>query len=136
MEFSFKLKVNAPKEKIWDYYSDIQRWYMWEENLEDITLHGNFEAGNTGMMKLKNMPKVEYTLTNVIINQRFCDETVMPFGTIYFDHQILEETDGVYIRHAVGLDTQEANKEVLGILRQIFSDVPDTVMKLKTEVEL
>jgi len=36
MEFSFKIKINAEKEKVWEYYADINKWYIWEEDLKDI----------------------------------------------------------------------------------------------------
>ena len=135
MEFSFKMKVNATKEKIWEFYADVQKWYTWEDDLEDISLNGKFETGATGVMKLADMPPLEYTLTKVIQNQRFCDRTPTPFGDVFFDHQILEEADSVHIKHTVRLDTQEITTEKLGFLRQIFADVPNSIMALKVEVE-
>ena len=27
MEFSFKIKINAKKEKVWEYYADINKWH-------------------------------------------------------------------------------------------------------------
>lgn len=135
MEFSFKMRVNATKEKIWPYYSDIKKWYKWEEDLEDITLNGGFQSGSIGTMKLKGMPALEYTLTQVVENKIFCDKTTTPFGDLYFNHQLLDETDGVYIQHSVCLDTTEITKEKLGFLKQVFADVPDSIMLLKSEVE-
>ena len=45
MEFSFKIKVNAKKEEVWKYYSDIEKWYIWEEDLKNISLNGKFQTG-------------------------------------------------------------------------------------------
>lgn len=135
MEFSFKMKVNASKEKIWQYYADIQKWYTWEGDLEDISLNGDFEKGSTGTMKLADMPPMEFTLTDVAENECFCDRTPTPIGDVYFNHRIIEEIDGVYIQHSVRLDTAEINTEKLAFLKQIFSDVPDSIMALKMEVE-
>lgn len=135
MEFSFKVRVNAVKEKIWQYYVDIQKWYTWEEDLEDITLDGGFQTGSVGTMKLTGMPALDYTLTSAIENKAFCDKTVTPIGELYFNHQILEEVDGVYIQHSVRLDTNDVTAEKLGFLKQVFSGVPDSMMLLKREVE-
>ena len=38
MEFSFKIKINAKKEKVWEYYANIDKWYIWEEDLKNISL--------------------------------------------------------------------------------------------------
>ncbi len=135
MEFSYKTKINASKERIWSCYADIQKWYVWEDDLESITLDGEFKTGSTGVMKLADMPPMDYTLTTVIENELFCDKTSTPFGDIYFDHQILEEKDGIYVRHSVQLQTEEVTHEKLVFLRQVFNDVPDSIMLLKGEVE-
>ena len=42
MEFSFSLKIKAPKEAVWAYYANIEKWYDWEEDLKNITLNGKF----------------------------------------------------------------------------------------------
>jgi len=135
MEFSYKTKVNATKERIWSYYEDIQKWYVWEDDLESITLDGDFKMGSTGEMKLADMPPMAYTLTTVIENEAFFDKTSTPFGDIYFKHQIIEENDGIYVKHSVQLQTDEVTLEKLGFLRQVFNDVPDSIMLLKAEVE-
>ena len=49
MEFSFKIKINAKKEKVWEYYADINKWYIWEEDLKDIKLNGEFKTGSKGI---------------------------------------------------------------------------------------
>lgn len=135
MEISFEAKVSATKEKIWDFYANLQNWYLWEEDLEDITLDGDFQTGAKGMMKLTGMPPMEYTLTEVVENAVFCDKTPTPIGEVYFDHRILERADGVYVRHSVRLETANPNAEALGFLRQIFADVPDSIMLLKAKAE-
>lgn len=135
MEFSFKMKVNASKEKIWEYYADVEKWYAWEDDLEDISLNGDFEKGAIGVMKLAGMPPMEYTLTDVAVNEMFCDKTATPMGDVYFHHQIIEEADGVFIKHSVGLESSERSIEQLGFLKQIFSDVPESIMALRMEVE-
>lgn len=55
MEFSFKIKVNAKKEEVWKYYSDIEKWYIWEEDLKNISLNGKFQTGTEGIMELEKI---------------------------------------------------------------------------------
>ena len=136
MEFSFKVKINAKKEKVWECYADINKWYIWEEDLKDIKLNGEFKTGSKGMMELENMPPLEYILTSVEENKEFWDKTDIPLGSIHFGHEIFEEDkNSVSIKHTVRLESSIINEENIEFLRGIFSDVPHSMMLLKKSVE-
>ena len=136
MEFSFKIKINAKKEKVWEYYADINKWYIWEEDLKDIKLNGEFKTGSKGLMELENMPPLEYILTSVEENKEFWDRTDIPLGSIHFGHEIFEEDkNSVSIKHTVRLESPIISEENMEFLRGIFSDVPHSMMLLKKSVE-
>ena len=136
MEFSFKIKINAKKEKVWEYYANIDKWYIWEEDLKDIKLNGEFKIGSKGIMELENMPPLEYILTSVEENKEFWDKTDIPLGSIHFGHEIFEEDkNSVSIKHTVRLESSIINEEYIEFLRGIFSDVPHSMMLLKKSVE-
>ena len=136
MEFSFKIKINAKKEKVWKYYADINKWYIWEEDLKDIKLNGEFKTGSKGIMELENMPPLEYILTSVKENKEFWDKTDIPLGSIHFGHEIFEEDrNSVSIKHTVRLESTIISEENIEFLRGIFSDVPHSMMLLKKSVE-
>ncbi|MBC1376300.1 polyketide cyclase [Listeria farberi] len=136
MEFSFMTQVNAPKEKIWEYYADIQKWYVWESDLKNITLNNGFKADSTGIMELEGLPPMEYVLTSVKLFQEFWDKTDTPLGSIFFGHEIFEiSTDRVNIKHTVKLASDTINEEKVSLLKNIFAGVPDSVLLLKKVVE-
>ena len=136
MEFSFKIKINAEKEKVWEYYADINKWYIWEEDLKDIKLNGEFKTGSKGLMELENMPPLEYVLTSVKENKEFWDRTDIPLGSIHFGHEIFEEDrNSVSIKHTVRLESTIISEENIEFLKGIFSDVPHSMMLLKKSVE-
>ncbi|MHB9334024.1 SRPBCC family protein [Fusobacterium polymorphum] len=136
MEFSFKIKINAKKEKVWEYYADINKWYIWEEDLKDIKLNGEFKTGSKGIMELENMPPLEYILTSVKENKEFWDRTDIPLGSIHFGHEIFEEDrNSVSIKHTVRLESTIISEENIEFLKGIFSDVPHSMMLLKKSVE-
>lgn len=136
MEFSFMTAVSATKEKIWDFYSDIQKWYVWERDLKNITLDQGFKTGSVGVMELEGMPPMEYTLTAVKENEEFWDITKTPAGSIYFGHELTEADDQtVQIKHTVRLEGDGNPEETVELLKQIFADVPDSVLLLKKKVE-
>ena len=130
MEFSFSLNIRASKEDVWAYYENIEKWYDWEEDLKNITLKGGFETGSYGTMELEGMPPMEYQLTLVKPLEEFWDKTATPFGDILFGHQIIDNNDGsVIIKHSVSLDSEDIQH--LEFLKQVFSDVPDSIFILK-----
>ena len=136
MEFSFKIKINAKKEKVWEYYADINKWYIWEEDLKDIKLNGEFKTGSKGIMELENMPPLEYILTSVEENKEFWDKTDIPLGSIHFGHEIFEEDkNSVSIKHTVRLESTIISEENIEFLKGIFSDVPHSMMLLKKSIE-
>ena len=134
MEFSFSLKIKATKEAVWEYYANIEKWYAWEEDLKNITLNDDFKTGSHGTMELEGMPPMDYQLTLVKAFEEFWDKTATPFGDILFGHQIMENNDGsVTIKHSVSLDSE--GKQHLEFLRQVFSDVPNSIFILKELLE-
>lgn len=135
MEFSFMLKVNDSKEKIWEYYKNIERWYIWEENLEDISLSGEFKSGSKGFMKLKGMPKMEFELVSVIRNKEFTDMTIMPFGSLYFSHEILEKEGDIYIKHSVYLKNAKDTLDNIEFLINVFRDVPKSMFLIRESID-
>ena len=136
MEFSFKIKINAKKEKVWEYYANINKWYIWEEDLKDIKLNGEFKTGSKGIMELENIPPLEYVLTSVKENKEFWDKTDIPLGSIHFGHEIFEEDkNSVSIKHTVRLESSIIKEKNIEFLRGIFSDVPHSMMLLKKSVE-
>ena len=117
MEFSFSLKIKAVKEKVWEYYANIEKWYDWEKDME-----------------LEGMPPMEYQLTLVRPFEEFWDKTETPFGDILFGHQIIDNNDGsVNIKHTVILDSEDERH--LEFLSQVFSDIPHSIFVLKKCLE-
>lgn len=99
MAFSFMAQVNAAREKVWEYYADIRKWYVWESGLKNITLDGGFKTGSKGVMELEGMPPMEYLPTSVKEEQEFRDKTETPMGNIYFGHEIIRNgNESVCIR--------------------------------------
>ncbi len=137
MELKFKVEVNAVKETIWSYYAEPTKRHIWEEDLENITFNGDIKTGTTGTMKLKEMPEMPFTLTNIVPNASYWDRTdVLGMGSLFFGHDILHEDGKTYIQHSVRLAKENPSDEDLNFLLGVFSDVPSAVMKIKKEVEV
>lgn len=64
MKFSFETETQLLPEQIWPLYATTDNWFLWEDDLEAISLNGNFETGTTGNMKLKGQPSLSFILTS------------------------------------------------------------------------
>lgn len=133
MKYSFEFKTKVSPERIWDFYANIENWYKWEDNLQDITLDGDFVTGNKGVMTLKGQPPMNYELTEMSEYQSFCDKASIPgLGSIYFNHELIPSGPDTIIRHSVEFISESGNdfQEHLGFVSQVFSDVPNSVLSL------
>lgn len=133
MKYSFELKTDVAIEKIWSFYEDVNKWFLWEDDLEDISLNGPFSMNTTGTMKLAGQPSMEFLLVSVIPGKIFTDKTSIPdIGDIYFIHELSEKDNQTFIKHSVEFvpANRTSNSKDLEFISQIFADVPASVFSL------
>jgi hypothetical protein len=136
MELQCKIAVNAAKETIWPYYADPAKRSVWEEDLESLVFDGEVKTGTVGRMKLRDMPEMAFTLTEVLEYASYCDRTELPgMGSLFFSHKISQENGKTYILHSVRLEKETFADEDMGFLGGVFADVPNAMLKIKREVE-
>jgi hypothetical protein len=94
--------TSAKPEDVWAHWSEISNWTNWDEGLEATTHEGSFDVGESFMLVPKGAPQaVEVTLVDVVPNERFVDETNLPFGTIRASHTIDKEGDKYRVTHTI-----------------------------------
>jgi len=133
MKFSFETETLVDIDKIWNMYSDVNNWFKWESDLEDISLSGQFVQGTKGTMKLKGQPEMSFELVKVENNSEFTDLTVIPHvGEISFIHQLISKDDKIVVKHSVELvpDNRLETFEDSRFVGKIFKDVPNSVFGL------
>ena len=133
MKFSFEITASTTSEKIWSLYEDVNKWFTWEDDLEEISLSGDFVQGTFGVMKLADQPAMDFELVTVIPNKEFTDKSSIPgVGDIYFIHQLIQNDNCVTIKHAVEFipTDRETTVEDSQFVSQIFSDVPASMFSL------
>lgn len=138
-EFTFQTEINASPEKVWEIYSDVKKWFLWEDDLERIALNGEFATGTSGTMKLKGQPEMMFTLISVIPNEEFWDKTEIEEAglALVFGHTLVKNNDKTIIKHIVRLEKQKGNieDEEITFLSHVFKDTPQAILALKKVVE-
>ena len=81
------------KEEVFSYWSDVDNWSKWNDDIIKAQLDGTFEAGNHFMLYPKKGPKVKIMIKEVVPNHSFTDCTIFPLAKMYGIHEI-DEKDG------------------------------------------
>lgn len=133
MKYSFELQTDTAIEKIWPLYEDVNKWFKWEDDLEDISLQGEFINGSNGSMKLSGQPAMDFVLVSVSPGKSFTDKTsIQNVGDIYFIHELNDNDGQTFVKHSVEfipLD-RKTNIKDLEFVSQIFADVPASIFSL------
>ena len=81
----------ATKEQMWNLFTDINNWHLWNNEIEFAKLEGKFEAGNHYLIQPKNGRIVKVILLEVVENKHCLEFGEFPLAKMFYDH-ILEET--------------------------------------------
>lgn len=112
MAVNESININAPADKIFAVYADVENWSNWDKEVISSTLDGPFEVDTTGEIVPKGEPRSPIKLTEVTRNKSFTVECKLPLCKMHFIHE-LEQFDDY---------TTVINKaEFSGLLAPIFS---------------
>ena len=118
---------SATPEQVWPLYADVGRWLEWDSGLTNVTIEGDFQAGNSGTLHVEGQPPLAWTLTEVTENVSFTDVTDIPgVATLTFVHRIDAVDGGSAITHEVHIEGPAAAD--LGPM--VTSDTPEAMEAL------
>jgi len=139
LEFTFKTKIKASEQDVWNMYTDFDKRRQWEKDLEYIKLDGEFSTGTAGVMKLSGQPEMVYKITSAIPYVEYWDRTEIPDAgmAICFGHEFSPDGDGILLKVSARLEKSkgEITDEDTLLLSNIFSDTPQSVLDIKRLVE-
>ena len=93
----------ASPETIWQIWSDVANWKVWDTQVESSMLNGAFTVGSRGTLKPKGGPKSAFTLIDVQPGKTFSDRTQLPLATLDFIHEVVPTPTGTQITHRIRL---------------------------------
>jgi uncharacterized membrane protein len=62
------IQINAPVEKVWKVFSDVDHWDSWQKEIENPKINGEFKAGTTFNWKSNGLT-ITSTLQTVDVNK-------------------------------------------------------------------
>ena len=120
-------------DRLWDLYSNVENWKLWDEDIKTISLDGEFKVGTKGVMTMDGQGPMNFSLTVVEPKKCFIDETLIePLNvTIVVGHFIEQKTnDRFYIRHSVIIKGENADMVAEKIGESFTVDIPKSMERL------
>lgn len=136
MEFEEVIEINAPVEKVYSLYSDVESWSAWDPDVKRSSIEGAFVTGAKGTLTPTKGPKAKITFVQIVPNQSFTVESKLPLSTMCFEHEITaSDLNIVSVVHRVKFTGFLA--PVFGRLigSQIKKGLPNTLLGLKKAAE-
>lgn len=114
-------KTTATKEQIWKLWADVSNWNVWDAEVENAELFGQFQTGTKGILKPVGGPKTKFEMTECTELKSFTDRSFLPLCKMDFIHIMNETEEGLEITHKVIMS---------GFMTFLFSEVIGSKIKV------
>ena len=121
--------TDVTKEQMWNLFADVNKWPSWDEGVEFTELKGNFEKGNSFILKPKGGPKTRVELLETVINKSYLDVTAFPLAKMYGSHDFEETPGGLKITITISVKGILAFLWVKIVAQDIVKGLPADVKK-------
>ncbi len=120
--------ISAVPERVWKLWSDVEHAYLWDTEVKEVNLFGEFIKGTKGVCKLKNGLKLFIQLTEVNPNKSYTNKGKILGIKMNFFHT-LEQMDNnqVMVIHSI---------QFLGIFGFLFKPILKRVFRPSLETAL
>ena len=133
--FSFTISIKNTKEKVWEVLTDVQNWHIWDTEILDAKLDGDFVLGAKGTMTPKTGPKLKFYISEIDPNKSYTFNTVMPVGELVIKRTLntakneIEFTDDIqftgFLKLLFGLMLGGQFRKVLPEVMQKFKNLAE-----------
>jgi uncharacterized protein YndB with AHSA1/START domain len=114
-------------EAVWRAWADVERWPLWNADIESISIDGPFAAGSTIAMAPKGQETVELQVTEAVENERFVDEANVAGTVVRTTHRI-DPVDRDRLRIVYRLEASGPAEGEIG--PAVSADFPETLASL------
>ena len=117
--------------KIWDLYSDVSKWKLWDRGIKSVELFGSFAVSANGVMNMADGSALPFCITECTPQKSFTTQSKLGNITVTFGHKIEENGDTVTVTHTVAIEGgNEIQMEDMG--KSIVANIPECMQRLMT----
>lgn len=135
MQFEEQVVIEAPAEKVFSLYADVENWASWDPDVKHSSIEGGFVSGASGMLQPTNGPKARIAFTEVVPNRSFTVESKLPLCVMRFQHELSSNSEGTKAVHRVVFEGLLSSVFGRLIGSQIRKGLPHTLQGLKRAAE-
>lgn len=129
--FTYKKSITGKGDikKIWDMYSNVDNWRLWDGGVKSVQLSGNFCVGTNGLMEMVDGSTLPFTIIECIKERSFTTESKLDSIVVTFGHLLEKENGEIMITHTVTIEGGEEN-QMKGMGRGITAGIPYCLQQL------
>lgn len=94
--FSHSISTTATPEKIWQIWTDVPNWTLWDAGIKLARLEGVFKENATGELVPDKGPRSKFSIKDVIENKSYTIQISIPSGWLLI-HRYMEQKDGILL---------------------------------------
>lgn len=133
-EYEHSTETGATPDQVWQHWSDMAAWPLWNDGIEKMEIDGLFAAGTTFTMTPPGDDPIRMRLTEVIPGELFTDEMDGGDFTVRTVHR-LEPAGGmrtriIYRTEITGPAADQVGPELGPAITADFPDVLAALAKL------
>jgi len=129
---SHTIKTRLPVELIWEQWTSVSTWHLWDDAIEYASLKNPaFAPGSRGKIKPRGAISIDFVITHVNSEKSFTDETRLPLGVrLVFIHSLERINHKTHITHCVEMKGAFAFLLALWWGNEIRQALPKTMENL------
>ena len=99
MDYRIATTVHASAEDVWELFTDVERWPQMTNSIQELkrTDSGPLRIGSEAMVKQPRLPRIRWTVTELVPFRSFVWETTSPGVTTSGGHFVEPEGNGAVI---------------------------------------
>jgi uncharacterized protein YndB with AHSA1/START domain len=132
-EYEHSVETSAAPGTLWQHWSDMDRWPLWNAGIEKIDVDGPFAAGTTFTMTPPDGDPLRLRLTEVVPGKLFTDEMDAGDFVVRTVHRLEPAPTGrtrvVYRTEITGPAADQVGPELGPMITADFPDVLAALVK-------
>ncbi len=121
--------TEVSKEQIWNLFTDVNHWHVWNNEIEFAKLEGKYLTGNHYQIKPKNGRTVTVYLQEVTEYKHCLETGNFPLAKMYYDHRIEETSNGLKLTNTITMKGLLSFLWVQLVVKKIADEMPSHVQQ-------
>jgi uncharacterized protein YndB with AHSA1/START domain len=133
-EYEHQAETSATPDAVWQHWSDMPQWPVWNDGIEKITVDGPFEVGTTFTMTPPGDDPIRLRLAEIVPGEMFTDEMDGGDFVVRTEHRLQAAAGGgtriIYRTQITGPAADQVGPELGPAITADFPQVLTALIKL------